>query len=89
MCQWRIGDKVAFSFGVSDNHKGLSLEMSGTMDVQEEKDMDNKGEEDDVLPELHESIEPERSRRKGKLNLRKSLAWDSAFFTDAGIYLVL
>nr|GMD69913.1 chitinase-like protein PB1E7.04C [Ipomoea batatas] len=69
----------------TDNHKGLSLEMSGTMDVQEEKDMDNKGEEDDVLPELHESIEPERSRRKGKLNLRKSLAWDSAFFTDAGV----
>ncbi|XP_031113664.1 uncharacterized protein LOC116017257 [Ipomoea triloba] len=69
----------------TDNHKGLSLEMSGRMDVQEEKDMDNKGEEDDVLPELHESIEPERSRRKGKLNLRKSLAWDSAFFTDAGV----
>nr|GLL41030.1 uncharacterized protein LOC109185922 isoform X1 [Ipomoea trifida] len=68
----------------TDNHKGLSLEMSGTMDVQEE-DMDNKGEEDDVLPELHESMEPERSRRKGKLNLRKSLAWDSAFFTDAGV----
>ncbi|XP_019191457.1 PREDICTED: uncharacterized protein LOC109185922 isoform X3 [Ipomoea nil] len=69
----------------TDNHKGLSLEMSGTMDVQEEKDMDNRGEEDDVLPELHESMEPERSRRKGKLNLRKSLAWDSAFFTDAGV----
>lgn len=62
--------------------------MSGTMDAQEEKGMDFKGEEDDVLPELQESVEPERSRRKGKLNLRKSLAWDSAFFTDAGIYQV-
>ncbi|KAL5716866.1 hypothetical protein ACHQM5_009979 [Ranunculus cassubicifolius] len=28
---------------------------------------------------------PERTRKAGKCNLRKSLAWDSAFFTNAGV----
>ncbi|XP_057801468.1 uncharacterized protein LOC131016762 [Salvia miltiorrhiza] len=39
----------------------------------------------DRLPELHESTEPERNQRNGRYNLRKSLAWDSAFFTSAGV----
>lgn len=39
----------------------------------------------DHVPELHESTEPERNRKCGRYNLRKSLAWDSAFFTSAGI----
>ena len=38
----------------------------------------------DRLPELHESSEPERKQRNGRYNMRKSLAWDSAFFTSAG-----
>ncbi|KAG2685718.1 hypothetical protein I3760_10G139300 [Carya illinoinensis] len=32
-----------------------------------------------------ESPEPEMTRKNGKYNLRKSLAWDSAFFTSAGV----
>lgn len=39
----------------------------------------------DHLPELHESTEPERNQRNVRYNLRKSLAWDSAFFTSAGV----
>ncbi|KAL1565969.1 hypothetical protein AAHA92_01633 [Salvia divinorum] len=39
----------------------------------------------DRLPELHESTEPETKQRNGRYNLRKSLAWDSAFFTSAGV----
>lgn len=39
---------------------------------------------DGHLPELCESTEPERNQRNGRYNLRKSLAWDSAFFTSAG-----
>lgn len=38
-------------------------------------------------PQLLPSSEPEVIRRNGKYNLRKSLAWDSAFFTSAGILL--
>lgn len=38
------------------------------------------------LPELHESMDPEPTKRKGRYNLRTSLAWDTAFFTSAGTY---
>lgn len=48
--------------------------------------MAGKGNRDDQFPQLHESKEPGKAR-KGKVNLRKSLAWDSAFFTDAGSIL--
>lgn len=36
----------------------------------------------DFLPEIRE---PNRAPTNGKYNLRKSLAWDTAFFTSAGI----
>ncbi|KAK6779608.1 hypothetical protein RDI58_021792 [Solanum bulbocastanum] len=58
---------------------------SGAINIQEEMDMAGKGNHDEQFPQLHESKEPEKARRKGKVNLRKSLAWDSAFFTDAGV----
>ncbi|KAH0635596.1 hypothetical protein KY289_035511 [Solanum tuberosum] len=58
---------------------------SGAINSQEEMDMAGKGNHDEQFPQLHESKEPEKARRKGKVNLRKSLAWDSAFFTDAGV----
>lgn len=35
--------------------------------------------------QLVESCEPEGTGKNGKCNLRKSLAWDSAFFTSAGV----
>lgn len=41
-------------------------------------------DEIDQLPEIGESEEPQRSRSQ-KCNLRKSLAWDKAFFTSAGV----
>lgn len=37
--------------------------------------------------QLVESREPEGTGKNGKYNLRKSLAWDSAFFTSAGNFL--
>ncbi|XP_059305739.1 uncharacterized protein LOC132057249 [Lycium ferocissimum] len=58
---------------------------SGATNSQEEMDMARKGNNDEQFPQLHESKEPEKAGRKGKVNLRKSLAWDSAFFTDAGV----
>ncbi|CAI9098077.1 OLC1v1034655C1 [Oldenlandia corymbosa var. corymbosa] len=42
-------------------------------------------DQDDQFPDLKESVEPDCFRRKAKCNLRKSLAWDSAFFTSAGV----
>ena len=39
----------------------------------------------DQMPQPSELMEPEMPRRNSKYNLRKSLAWDSAFFTNAGM----
>lgn len=58
--------------------------FSETVDAK--KVVNNLGiDVDGHLPELCESTEPERNQRNGRYNLRKSLAWDSAFFTSAGI----
>ncbi|KAJ8538308.1 hypothetical protein K7X08_014848 [Anisodus acutangulus] len=57
----------------------------GATNIEEEMDMACRGNNDEQFPQLHESKEPEKARRKGKVNLRKSLAWDSAFLTDAGV----
>ena len=37
------------------------------------------------VPQPSESKEPEMTTKNRKCNLRKSLAWDSAFFTSAGM----
>ncbi|EFH54171.1 hypothetical protein ARALYDRAFT_485705 [Arabidopsis lyrata subsp. lyrata] len=42
-------------------------------------------EEKEEVLQPHESPEPEKVMRKGKYNLRKSLAWDNEFFTSAGV----
>lgn len=58
--------------------------VSDTLDASA-KEVDGVGiGVNEHLPELHESTEPERSQRNGRYNMRKSLAWDSAFFTSAG-----
>ncbi|XWS43632.1 hypothetical protein CRYUN_Cryun16bG0120500 [Craigia yunnanensis] len=41
-------------------------------------------EESGKLEEPPDSSEQDKTRKNGKYNLRKSLAWDSAFFTSAG-----
>lgn len=37
------------------------------------------------LPQLLETLEPQSIKRTGKCNLRKSLAWNSAFFENPGL----
>lgn len=41
-------------------------------------------EEKEEVLQPHESPEPQKVMKSGKYNLRKSLAWDNAFFTSAG-----
>ncbi|KAK2977597.1 hypothetical protein RJ640_007233 [Escallonia rubra] len=48
-------------------------------------DMANSNVQKEELPQLLETSEPEKARKTGKFNLRKSLAWDSAFFTSSGV----
>lgn len=44
-------------------------------------------EKKELVPQPSDCVEPEpgRIRKNGKCNLRKSLAWDSAFFTSEGM----
>ncbi|KAH9626040.1 hypothetical protein KSS87_020458 [Heliosperma pusillum] len=50
--------------------------------------VDNQGdilEEEAHVDKLSDLMAVQRPRKPGKCNLRKSLAWDSAFFTSAGV----
>lgn len=58
--------------------------QSGTIDSSRIEERTGAFEQREDEPRLLPSSEPEVIRRKGKYNLRKSLAWDSAFFTSAG-----
>ena len=62
-----------------------SLELSDKRNPQE---LENAGDipgQSKQEPSLSDSMEPERPRGTGNYNLRKSLAWDSAFFTSKGL----
>lgn len=61
---------------------GTSFEQTGTVEIVADKSTSEKIEE---MPKLIKTPEPEKSRRNVKFNLRKSLAWDSAFFTSDGM----
>ncbi|XP_027173652.1 uncharacterized serine-rich protein C215.13-like isoform X1 [Coffea eugenioides] len=62
-----------------------TFESLGSFIAGKEAGVTPGSELDDQLPDLNESSEPSRASRKGKCNLRKSLAWDNAFFTSAGV----
>ncbi|KAG6386325.1 hypothetical protein SASPL_155221 [Salvia splendens] len=66
-------DDLIGDFQLPETVDAIKVDDSGGFDVNNR------------LPELHESSEPERKQRNGRYNLRKSLAWDSAFFTSAGV----
>lgn len=63
---------------------------SGTKSVRFAMDPDSAEislgslEENGKLEEPPDSLEQDKTSKNGKYNLRKSLAWDSAFFTSAG-----
>ncbi|MFS7990159.1 hypothetical protein Hanom_Chr11g01055471 [Helianthus anomalus] len=59
-----------------------SVDQTGTIETEANK---STGEEIEEMPKLIETLEPEKLRKNGKFNLRKSLAWDSAFFTSDGV----
>ncbi|XP_043703132.1 putative GPI-anchored protein pfl2 isoform X2 [Telopea speciosissima] len=52
---------------------------------QKESDAADLIRQKERTPASSESFEPERTREVNKCNLRKSIAWDSAFFTSAGV----
>ncbi|KAK6290337.1 hypothetical protein POUND7_001878 [Theobroma cacao] len=68
-----------------------SGKRSGTKSVRFAMDPDSAEislgslEENGKLEEPPDSLEQDKTSKNGKYNLRKSLAWDSAFFTSAGV----
>lgn len=71
----------------SSEHKKepKNFDILGPSSTGKEPGMTPSGDQDDQLPYLTESSEPEGVEKTRKCNLRKSLAWDSAFFTSAGV----
>uniref|UniRef100_A0A2N9IG20 Uncharacterized protein n=1 Tax=Fagus sylvatica TaxID=28930 RepID=A0A2N9IG20_FAGSY len=69
----------------SENEEHGSVELLESMDANTLEDTIGILEHRDQMPQPSESMEPEMPRRNSKYNLRKSLAWDSAFFTNAGV----
>lgn len=75
--------KIRFSVTLENRYD--SLELSDKRNPQE---LENAGDipgQSKLEPSLSDSLEPERPRGTGNYNLRKSLAWDSAFFTSKGV----
>ena len=59
------------------------------MDTNTLEDTFGTFEHMEQVPQPSESKEPEMTTKNRKYNLRKSLAWDSAFFTSAGMLSAL
>lgn len=78
-----IGDR--FLLYIEKQKEPDTFGLLGSPSAGNEAGMTPSSDLDDQFPDLNESSEPSRARGKGKCNLRKSLAWDSAFFTSAGI----
>ncbi|GJY05789.1 hybrid signal transduction histidine kinase M [Tanacetum coccineum] len=58
-----------------------ACELIGAVEIDADKSASEGALE---MPKLHVTPEPEKSGKNVKFNLRKSLPWDSAFFTSDG-----
>ncbi|XP_059073015.1 uncharacterized protein LOC131873913 [Cryptomeria japonica] len=54
-------------------------------EVDKQNIMTNPAIEGGYPPLCEEDLQPKRKKRAAQLNLRKSLAWDQAFFTSEGV----
>lgn len=67
----------------------LIIEAIGDVDGDRVDSMDLSNKCGEQLPQLSETAEPQIPRKAGMLNLRKSLAWDKAFFESPGLICTL
>lgn len=74
---------VYLLFGLAENHDGRSCLVVEPAEAHEGENPLKMSQHLEHVPEM--SVSPEQKQAKvGKVNLRKSLAWDSAFFTSEG-----
>lgn len=66
-----------------------TCKLSGVLGSEKEVNTTLEIDVDHHTPQLRQSTDHEKARRNGRCNLRKSLAWDSAFFSNAGIVCAL
>ncbi|KAH7667658.1 hypothetical protein IHE45_12G074100 [Dioscorea alata] len=71
------------SQGLSTNIEGPGYSNSGSDKLNAISNAREMSEEKLQVPEL--SASPKQKRGSSKCNLRKSLAWDNAFFTNEGV----
>ncbi|CAA3009179.1 Hypothetical predicted protein [Olea europaea subsp. europaea] len=77
-------DLAAEAISLMDLSSQNDNQLSGVLGS--EKEVNTTLEIDvDHTPQLLQSTDHEKARRNGRCNLRKSLAWDSAFFSNAGV----
>ncbi|XP_057514070.1 uncharacterized protein LOC130795825 isoform X2 [Actinidia eriantha] len=68
-----------------NQNNNVSSGLHKGVDAEKTEDMADTSGQMEPLPQSSEPWEPERERKYGKYNMRKSIAWDSAFFTSAGV----
>lgn len=68
--------------GLLENH-GHNYFVLEPADAPKEENLVKMNKQWEPIPEMSESPEQKRAK-SGKVNLRKSLAWDTAFFTSEG-----
>ncbi|XP_009342421.2 uncharacterized protein LOC103934400 isoform X1 [Pyrus x bretschneideri] len=72
-------------FSTSEDQENRSFQLFEGMTANKLEDVPENFELTKQVTEPYESLEPEMTKKSGKCNLRKSLAWDRAFFTSAGV----
>ncbi|KAM1853724.1 hypothetical protein EV1_009563 [Malus domestica] len=72
-------------FSISEDQENRSFQLFEGMTANKLEDVPENVELTEQVTEPSESLEPEMTKKSGKCNLRKSLAWDRAFFTSAGV----
>ncbi|KAM1798434.1 hypothetical protein ACFX12_032503 [Malus domestica] len=72
-------------FSISEDQENRNFQLFEGMAGNKLEDVPENFELTQQVTEPSESLEPEMTKQSGKYNLRKSLAWDSAFFTSAGV----
>ncbi|XP_065617143.1 factor-induced gene 2 protein isoform X2 [Quercus suber] len=78
-----FSESLHHSFSENEGHG--SVELMESVDTNTLEDTFGTFEHMEQVPQPSESNEPEMTTKNRKYNLRKSLAWDSAFFTSAGV----
>ncbi|XP_062006367.1 uncharacterized protein LOC133723534 [Rosa rugosa] len=78
-------DSFASDFKFSEGQDNRNLELFGGVAANKLEVVPENLELNDQVIQPSESLEPEVTKKRGKYNLRESIAWNSAFLTGPGV----